>query len=205
MSRYTGPRLKIMRALGEDLPGLSPKKAEYRPYPPGQHGNRRRKETEYGKRLKEKQKLRFNYGLTEGGMRRLFAEASRSKENSGLKLLELLERRLDNVVFRAGFARSIPAARQIINHGHVQIKERRVDIPSYRVRPGEEIRIKPAKANIDPVKLGVELAQQRRWETSWLESDLDQRKAKVLSMPTPESITFHIDIQLVIEFYARSG
>ena len=104
MSRYTGPRVKVMRALGVDLPGLTPKTIERRPYPPGQHGNRRRrKETEFGKRLQEKQKLRMNYGLSEKAMLRLYDEARRSKENTGSKFLELLERRLDNAVFRAGF------------------------------------------------------------------------------------------------------
>lgn len=111
MSRYRGPRVRVLRALGAELPGLTRKTAERRPYPPGQHGQQRRKYTEYGLRLMEKQKLRMNYGLGERQLLRLFVEASSSKGNTAERLLELLERRLDNVVFRAGFARSIPGAR----------------------------------------------------------------------------------------------
>ena len=121
MSRYTGPRVKRMRALGIDLPGLSRKSMWNRPYPPGVHGPksaRRRKMSDFKKQLLEKQKLRFNYGLNEGQFRRLYREAVHSKDPSGDKLVELLERRLDNFVFRAGFAPTIPAARQLVCHGH---------------------------------------------------------------------------------------
>lgn len=116
MSRYTGPRLKVMRALGLELPGLSRKSIENRPHPPGQHGLRQRKRSEYGLQLAEKQKLRFNYGLGEKQLRRLMAEASRARAPTGDKLLELAERRLDNVVFRAGFAPTGVAARQLVRH-----------------------------------------------------------------------------------------
>lgn len=205
MSRYTGPRVKIMRALGVDLPGLSPKTSERRPYPPGQHGQRRRKDTEFGRRLKEKQKLRMNYGLSEAQLRRLFREARRSKGNTGMKLLELLERRLDNVVFRAGFARSIPAARQLINHGHVLVNDRRVDIASFRVSQDHSIAIKASSAQSQVVTLGLELAAQRRWETSWLTVDADQRKVTVTRLPDETSVPFQVDAQLVIELYAMSA
>jgi len=205
MSRYTGPRVKIMRALGVDLPGLSPKTSERRPYPPGQHGQRRRKQTEYGKRLQEKQKLRANYGLSEAQMRRVFKEAVRSKQNTGTKLIELLERRLDNVVFRAGFARSIPAARQVVNHGHVLVDGRRVDIPSFRVRVGQTVTIKAASAETQPVVLGLALAEQRRWESAWLTVDAGQRSAKVSSLPDETAVPFPLDVQLVIELYALNA
>ena len=205
MSRYTGPRLKIMRALGVDLPGLSPKSSERRPYPPGVHGQRRRKVTEYGKRLKEKQKLRLNYGLSEAQMRRTFKEAVRSKQNTGTKLIELLERRLDNVVFRAGFARSIPAARQLVNHGHVQVDGRRVDIPSFRVRVGQTIAIRQKSLESQPVTLGLALAEQRRWDSSWMTVDATQRSAKISGTPDETSVPFPIDVQLVIELYAMSA
>jgi len=120
MSRYTGPRLKKCRALDADLPGLTRKRRK-RTYPPGQHGNNfRRKVSDYGRRLTEKQKIRFNYGLGEKQLRRLVSDARRSQLSTGDKLMELLERRLDNVVFRAGFAPTIPAARQLVNHGHFQ-------------------------------------------------------------------------------------
>ena len=205
MSRYTGPRVKIMRALGVDLPGLSPKTSERRPYPPGQHGQRRRKETEYGKRLKEKQKLRLNYGLSERQMRKTFAAAVRSKQNTGTKLIELLERRLDNVIFRAGFARSIPAARQLVNHGHVLVNGRRVDIPSYLVKVGHAIAIKEASQKTDPVTLGVALAEQRRWDTPWMTVDLEKRSLQVSGTPDESAVPFPIDVQLVIELYALNA
>lgn len=205
MSRYTGPRVKIMRALGVDLPGLSPKTSERRPYPPGVHGQRRRKETEYGKRLKEKQKLRLNYGLSERQMRKTFAAAVRSKQNTGTKLIELLERRLDNVIFRAGFARSIPAARQFVNHGHVLVNGRRVDIPSFLVKPGHVISIKESSQKTDPVTLGIALAEQRRWDTAWLTVDAAKFTATVAGNPDETAVPFPIDVQLVIELYALNA
>ena len=111
MSRYTGPRLRVMRALGIELPGLSRKSIENRPYPPGQHGLKQKRKSDFGKQLIEKQKLRYNYGLNERQMRRMMAEARAGKGNTGEKMLELLERRLDNFVFRAGFAPTLIAAR----------------------------------------------------------------------------------------------
>jgi small subunit ribosomal protein S4 len=205
MSRHTGPRVKIMRALGVDLPGLSPKTSERRPYPPGQHGQRRRKETEFGKRLKEKQKLRFNYGLTERQMRKCFREAARSKLNTGTKLIELLERRLDNVVFRAGFARSIPAARQLVRHGHVRVDDRRVDIPSFRVKVGHSITICESSANTEPVLQGLTLAEQRGWQTPWLTIDKDKRTAQLSGIPDETAVLFPVNVQLIIELYALRG
>lgn len=205
MSRYTGPRVKIMRALGVDLPGLSPKTSERRPYPPGVHGQRRRKETEYGKRLKEKQKLRLNYGLSERQIRKFFREASRSKLNTGTKLIELLERRLDNVIFRAGFARSIPAARQLVNHGHVLVDGKRVDIPSFRVKVGHTVSIREKSKDVDPVVQGIALAEQRRWDSAWLNVDAAARKAEIKGTPDESSVPFPIDVQLVIELYALNA
>ncbi|MET0283736.1 MAG: 30S ribosomal protein S4 [Polyangiales bacterium] len=204
MSRYTGPRVKIMRALGVDLPGLSPKTSERRPYPPGQHGQRRRKETEYGKRLKEKQKIRLNYGLSERQMRKTFAAAVRSKQNTGTKLIELLERRLDNVVFRAGFARSIPAARQLVNHGHILINGRRVDIPSFLVKPGMVLTVRESSQKCDPVTLGIALAEQRRWDSPWLTVDAAKFTANITGIPDETAIPFPVDVQLVIELYAQA-
>lgn len=116
MSRYTGPRLKVMRALGTELPGLSRKPLDERNYPPGQHGQRPKRKSGFGVQLIEKQKLRFNYGLTERQIQRLFREAKRDRCPTGDKLLELLERRLDNFVFRAGFAPTTVAARQLVRH-----------------------------------------------------------------------------------------
>src|SRR4028118_1067485 len=140
MSRYRGPRLRIVRRLG-DLPGLS-RKSPRRAYPPGQHGQNRKKRSEYAVRLEEKQKLRFNYGITEKQLLRYVRKARRATGSTGQSLLQLLEMRLDNTVFRLGMAGTIPAARQLVNHGHVTVNGRVVDIPSYQCRPGDVIGIK---------------------------------------------------------------
>jgi small subunit ribosomal protein S4 len=194
-----------MRALAVDLPGLSPKTSDRRPYRPGQHGNARHKETEYGKRLSEKHKLRLNYGLAERQMRKLFREAARSKTNTGTKLIELLERRLDNAVYRAGFARSIPAARQLVNHGHVQVDGKRVDIPSFRVKVGQTVTLRASSHAIDPVTKGVELWDRRTLENNWLSVDRAARTAKVSHLPDETALEFKLNVQLVIEFYALSA
>ena len=140
MSRYTGPRVKKMRKLGVNLPGLSRKTMDRRPYPPGEHGGKRQKrKSDYANQLMEKQKLRLNYGVSERQFRRYMVEARQSKTPTGDKLLELLERRLDNVVFRAGFAPTIPAARQLVNHRHIRLNGHKADIPSIRVKVGDVI------------------------------------------------------------------
>lgn len=202
MSRFTGPRVKVMRALGIELPGLSRKKIERRPYPPGQHGQARRKISEFGRRLMEKQKLRMNYGLGELQLRRLMAEARRGHGNAGARLIELLERRLDNVVFRAGFARTIPASRQLVGHGHVLVNGRRVDVPSFRVRPGDVISLRERSKALPSVAHALGSAGELR--PGWLEVDETARTARVASLPDETSIPFTIEIQLVVEFYSRS-
>lgn len=202
MSRYIGPRVKKMRALGVEMPGLSRKKTERRPYPPGQHGQGRRKITEYGVRLIEKQKLHFNYGVTERQLRRLVAEALASKAATGDKLLELLERRLDNTVFRAGFAPTIPAARQLVRHGHVLINGKRLDIPSYRVQQGDEITLKDKakeNAHVKEALTGTSLSRP-----AWVEFDESKLSAKVQSLPDETSIPFPIDVKMVVEFYSQA-
>ncbi|MCB9639924.1 MAG: 30S ribosomal protein S4 [Myxococcales bacterium] len=203
MARYTGPRVKKMRSLGVNLPGLSRKSIDARPYPPGQHGKvGRRKLTEYGRRLLEKQKLRVNYGLSERQLRKLMSEAKHSKLDTGLKLLELLERRLDNVVFRAGFAPTIPAARQMINHGHIMVNGHRVDIPAYRVKAGDVVRPREKSAKkahiVEAVKSPVLI------RPNWMEFDEAEMAATVITLPDAESVPFPVEIQYVIEFYAKS-
>lgn len=202
MSRHTGPRCKIMRALGVELPGLSAKKIERRPYPPGQHGQARKKITEYGRRLQEKQKIRFNYGLGEKQFRGLMVEARASKAVTSTKLIELLERRLDNVVFRAGFARTIPAARQFVNHGHILVDGRRVDIASYRVNVGQTITIRTGSADLAPVVAG--LARSDVPQPSWLDVDRTTKTAKMNALPDETSVPFAVELQLVVEFYSQS-
>ena len=201
MSRFTGPRLKKMRGLGVDLPGLSRKSTAKRPYPPGQHGQRRRgKDSEYKKQLVEKQKLRFNYGVHERHMRKLMKEARRSGD-TGTKLLELLESRLDNVVFRAGFAATIPGARQLVNHGHVTIDGRKMDRASYRVKVGEKISVSPKAKNFPPVEESWHHPAYER--PAWLVCDKNEMSASMESLPAKDSLLFPIDENLVLEYYAK--
>lgn len=202
MSRYRGPRLRKCRRVDAALPGLTRKSYEERPYPPGQHGHkRRRRPTEYAHQLVEKQKLLFNYGLRERQLSRLVNEAKRSRRVSGERLLELLESRLDNAVFRAGFAPTIPAARQLVNHGHLTVDGQRVDVASYRISPGEVLAPRQ-RANI--VKLIQEnLAAPTLSVPEWLDVDGKKLTATVVSEPPASSTPLDIDVQLVIEFYSR--
>lgn len=204
MSRYTGPRVKKMRALGTDLPGLSRKTMWDRAYPPGEHGPknaRRRKESDFKKQLLEKQKLRFNYGLTERQFRKLFVEARQNKAPTPDKFLEFLERRLDNTVFRAGFAATIPAARQLVRHRHILVNGKRVDIPSFRVQVGDEITLKTASKEIPTVKESVEKPTLQRPE--WIRFDDETMTVKVAELPTSDSVPFPVEMQLIVEYYSK--
>jgi small subunit ribosomal protein S4 len=193
--------MRVMRALGTELPGLSTKKPEKRLYPPGQHGQARKKLSEYALRLQEKQKLRYNYGVSERQLRRLMYEARTSGTSAGLKLLELLERRLDNVVFRAGFARTIPAARQLVNHGHVLVNGRRVDIASYRVAAGQVVSLRERSQKLALLDAAKSIADAM--QTPWLEVDRETRRARVASLPDEGSVPFTIQVQLVVEYYSQ--
>ena len=203
MSRFTGPRLKVMRALGVDLPGLSRKSKEARPNPPGQHGARaiRRKKSDFGVQLIEKQKLRFNYGLTERQLRRLMVDARKGKEPTGDTLLQLLERRLDNVVFRAGFAPTIVAARQLVTHGHLQLNGKRATIPSMRLRANDEVSMKSGRAELSGVVESLKEPALMRPE--WLTWDEQQKKARIAHLPGAHDVPFPVDVQQVVEYYAN--
>jgi len=204
MSRYTGPRVKKMRALGVDLPGLSRKTMWDRAYPPGEHGPknaRRRKESDFKKQLVEKQKLRFNYGLTEKQFRRLFVEAKSAKAPTPDKLLEFLERRLDNAVFRAGFAPTIPAARQLVRHRHVRVNGKRVDIPSYRLQVGDQITLRDKSKEIGLVQESLAKPSLNRPE--WMRWDEDTHTARVAEMPSPDAVPFPVEMQLIVEYYSK--
>lgn len=203
MSRFTAPRLKVMRTLGVDLPGLSRKTIEARPTPPGQHGAKatRRKKSDFGVKLQEKQKLRFNYGLTERQMRRLILDARKGTEPTGETLLQLLERRLDNVVFRAGLAPTIPAARQLVSHRHVLLNGRIVNIPSLRVRVGDVVTLRGASGNLPLVQETLKEMPLTRPE--WLAWDEPAKAVQVAHLPAAEDVPFPIDVQQVIEYYAN--
>lgn len=201
MSRYRGPRVKIVRSLGVDLPGLTRKSREKRPYPPGQHGHARKKVSEYGLRLIEKQKLRLNYGLTERQLSRLMEEARAGSGNTTSTLVRLLESRLDNLVFRAGFARTVAGARQLVNHGHITVDGRKIDIPSYRVKPGQVIGLRERSRSLALVE--ASLSAPLPFETPWLELNAAERQAKLTQLPHEDAIPFQVNIQLVIEYYSN--
>ncbi|TVO59316.1 MULTISPECIES: 30S ribosomal protein S4 [Denitromonas] len=201
MSRFTGPRLKVMRALGTELPGLSRKSISDRPHPPGQHGARNKhRKSDYGLQLIEKQKLRFNYGLTETQIRRLFREAKRDKGPTGDKLLELLECRIDNAVFRAGFAPTGIAARQLVRHRHVLLNGRSVNIPSIRVRVGDVITLTAKARQIGIVS--ASLAEPALTRPEWLGWNDKDTTATVMRLPEPDEVPFPVNVQDVVEYYA---
>lgn len=201
MSRYTGPRLRIIRALGVQLPGLTAKPLKEGARPPGQHGPtaRRKQPSRYGQQLREKQKLRYHYGVTERQLRTIAAKAISARHNSHRTLVQLLELRLDNVLFRAGFSRTIPAARQLANHGHVTVNGRRLTIPSARLRAGDLVAVRSSGHT-------AVRAQQSAGDTlakpDWLSVDTDALSAKVVATPEVATVPFPIELRLVIEFYS---
>lgn len=202
MSRFTGPRVKVMRALGVDLPGLSCKSIEKRPHPPGQHGLQKNsgRKSEFGRQLMEKQKLRYNYGLTETQLRRIVIAAKRQRGATGDKIIELLERRLDNLVFRAGFAPTIPAARQLINHGHFALNGRRATIASIRVRVGESFGPTEKGKQINLVRSSLATPALDRPE--WIALEANTQLAQLTRLPDPDAVPFPVDLQRVVEYYA---
>lgn len=202
MANYRGPRLKIMRRLGINLSGLSRKSTQKRPYPPGQGAqNRRTKFSEYKKKLFEKQKLRYNYGVSEKQLRRFMVEAKKSHEPTGTVLLRLLELRLDNIVFRLGLAPTIPAARQLVGHGHINVNGHRVDIASYRVKPGDIISVHEKSREMEAIKTSVENPSLRLAE--YLSLDVTNMSGKMEAYPVRDDITLEVDEQLVVEYYAQ--
>ena len=202
MSRYRGPRLRIVRRLGE-LPGLTRKSAR-RAYPPGQHGQARKKRSEYAIRLEEKQKLRFNYGLTEKQLLRYVRRARRVTGSTGQVLLQLLEMRLDNTVFRLGMAPTIPGARQLVNHGHVTVNGRVVNIPSYQCRPGETIAVRDREQSRKLVEANLQFPGLANLP-SHLDFDKNKLVGKVNSVVEREWVALQVNELLVVEYYSRQA
>lgn len=192
-----------MRALGIDLPGLSRKTIETRPTPPGQHGNKasRKRRSDFGVKLVEKQKIRFNYGLTERQMRILILDARKGKEPTGERLLQLLELRLDNVVFRAGFAPTGIGARQLVSHGHVLLNGQRADIPSIRLKLGDQISLKTSSLSIPMVVETLNNMPLARPE--WLRWEEQKKSITVAHLPSTDDVPFPVDVQQVVEYYAN--
>ncbi len=200
MARYRGPKQKIARRFKEPVFGPS-KALERKAYPPGQHGqNRRSRDSEYAVQLKEKQKARHTYGLQERQFRNLFEKASRKKGVTGENLLKFLEARLDNTVFRLGFARTRRQARQLVNHGHIMVNDRIVDIPSAQLRPGDIVAVRPRSRSLRPI---LDAVLQARRTFAWLEADLGNLRGKMLDMPAREDIPENIREQLIVELYSK--
>jgi small subunit ribosomal protein S4 len=203
--RYRGPKAKVMRRFGVVL-AASPKYQrilEKRPNPPGQHGARARRAKigAYGSRLVEKQKLRAFYGIAERQMRRYVAEALRRKGPTGTNLLQLLEQRLDALVYRLGFAPSIWAARQLVGHGHVRVDGKRIDIPSYQVRPGQSLTLSERMKRSRQVAIWSE--RGGILPPAYLELDRDQMTGRLVRPPERDEIPVPVDDRLIVEFYSR--
>lgn len=203
MAHYTGPKDKISRRFGVPLFGAT-KALETKNYPPGMHGPKggRRKASDFATALAEKQKLRFQYGVLERQFRRYFGIAQKSRGITGELLLQMLETRLDNVVFRLGFANSRPAARQFVGHGHIMVNERKVDIVSYVVRVGDLIAVKDSVRSRSLATRGLEHMQFTP-VPDWLVLDRDDLKARILRLPTRDEIAPIVNDQLIVELYSR--
>ena len=205
MSRYIGPKARVSRRLGTNIFGTKGEAValDKRPYPPGEHGRSRRRTTasEYLLQLQEKQKARFTYGLTERQFRNLYAEASRRSGVTGENMLSYLESRLDNVVYRAGWAATRPQARQFVRHGHVSVNDRRVTIPSYRVSAGESISVRDKSRAMTVLQWNVDVLD--RVPPVWLDVVEEGWAASVLSLPTRDQIDVPIREQLIIELYSK--
>ena len=197
MGRYLGPKVKLSRRVGvpiADIPKHTGKDLEL----PGMHGYRGRRNTEYGVRLNEKQKLRFHYGMLEKQFRRLLDMAKKSKGNTANSMMTILETRLDNVVRRLGVGRTIWAARQIVAHGHVIVDGRKTDIPSYLVKPGQVITFKEGIHKV----LRENIEQNAGHNVpNWLEWQPVQLTAKINALPVLEDVPFEVNLNLIIEFY----
>lgn len=201
MARYTGPKSKIARKFGEPIFGED-KVLARRNFPPGQHGaNKRRKTSEYGVQLREKQKAKYTYGVLERQFRNLFEKASSLKGITGEILLQLLESRLDNVVFRLGIAPSRPAARQIVLHRHITVNGEVVNIPSYQVKPGDVIGVREKSKSLEVI--ADALAGFNHSKYPWIEWDEATKSGKFLHVPAREDIPENIKEQLIVELYSK--
>ncbi len=202
MARYRGPKSKIARKFGEPIFGTD-KAFEKKNYPPGMHGmnKRRRKSSEYGIQLKEKQKAKYTYGVLEKQFRNLFEKASGSKGVTGEVLLQLLESRLDNVVFRMGIAPSRDAARQLVSHRHITVNGEVVNIPSFLLKPGDLVGVREKSKSL--LVITESLAGNRAGSFSWLEWDGKEMQGKFLNRPEREEIPENIKEQLIVELYSK--
>ncbi|MBK1971960.1 30S ribosomal protein S4 [Campylobacter sp. TTU-622] len=208
MARYRGPVEKLERRFGVSLAlkgerRLAGKSAlDKRPYGPGQHGAKKGKISEYGLQLREKQKAKFMYGVSEKQFRRLFSEAARRDGNTGVLLIQLLEQRLDNVVYRMGFATTRRFARQLVTHGHILVNGRRVDIPSYRVEAGTKIEIIEKSKNNPQISRSLELTSQTGI-VAWVDVEKDKRFGIFTRNPEREEVVIPVEERYIVELYSK--
>jgi len=202
MARYRGPKSKIARKFGEPIFGPD-KVFEHKNYPPGMHGlaAKRKKTSEYGLQLKEKQKAKYTYGILERQFRNLFKKAQASKGVTGEVLLQLLESRLDNVVFRMGIAKSRAAARQFVSHKHITVNGTVVNIPSYQVKPGDLVGVREKSKSLEEITTSLHSRRSSSYE--WIEWDANQMAGKFLNRPEREEIPENIKEQLIVELYSK--
>ena len=202
MARYRGPKSKIARKFGEPIFGPD-KVFEHKNYPPGMHGlsAKRRKKSEYGEQLKEKQKAKYTYGILEKQFRGLFKKASAAKGVTGEVLLQLLESRLDNVIFRMGVAKTRAAARQFVSHKHITVNGKVVNIPSYSVKPGDIVGVREKSKSLEEITDSLHSRRSTNYE--WLEWDGDVMSGKFLNRPEREEIPENIKEQLIVELYSK--
>ena len=202
MARYRGPRTKIARKFSDPIFGAD-KSFEKKNYPPGMHGNnkRRRKASEYGIQLKEKQKAKYTYGVLEKQFRNMFDKASRSKGVTGEVLLQLLESRLDNVVYRLGLSNTRAGARQLVTHRHITVNGEIVNIPSYTLKPGETVGVRERSKSLEVITDALSTA--RYGSSTWLEFDEASMTGKFLNRPEREDIPENIKEQLIVELYSK--
>ena len=201
MARYTGPKSRIARKFGEAIFGAD-KVLTKKNYPPGQHGqNKRRKTSEYGTQLAEKQKAKYTYGVLERQFRILFEKASRTKGITGEVLLQLLESRLDNVVYRLGIAPTRAAARQLVSHRHITVDGKVVNIPSYQVKAGQVVAVREKAKSLEVIAASLEGFNHSKYP--WLEWNEADKAGKFLNMPQREEIPENIKEQLIVELYSK--
>ncbi len=201
MARYTGPTTKIARKFGEPIYGAD-KDFEKRNYPPGQHGlaKKRKKVSEYGNQLKEKQKVKYTYGLLERQFRNLYEKASRMKGQKGENLIILLESRLDNIVYRLGIAPTRAAARQLVSHCHITVNGEVCNIPSALVKPGDTVAVRERSKSLEVITASVAAAHKY----SWLDFDAGTLTGKYLNVPVRAEIPETINEQLIVELYSKA-
>ena len=210
MGRYTGPSCRLCRREGIKLmlkgarceTAKCPMERQWRNFPPGLHSWRRRRGSEYRTRLREKQKVKRYYGVYEKQFMKYFSMAERQKGNTGAALLSLLEKRLDNVVYKLGFAASRASARQAISHGHVYVNQRRVNIASYLVRVGDRISVKKSERSQKLVRVSLEEIGEPAVQ-NWLRLDIAKLEAEVIAVPTRDDITIPVEEQLIVELCSQ--